>query len=235
MEFDPIDINLGAKKALAILRGSGVVGYTEPGEVIIFDVALADNDGISSYDGIEKLDLTVGNTYTVKMDSGSYSTVCKTTNAEGTEIRYLGNAAALGGDDTGESFTIASAQASIEGIAVAVADFANGTKCTIIDPMGRTIHPIDPKYLPGVCLPVVEITSAAYPDSGIVALSAEESTALTAAIESGTPCVIKFLTASDDSCSLCCNSVSGAFFIGSIAAQNYAFQTDGTSWVMGEG
>lgn len=54
----------------------------------------------------------------------------------------------------------------------------------------ETIHPIDPKYLPGVCLPVVEL-STVIAESG-TALTEAESAALTEAYESGLPIVCKF-------------------------------------------
>lgn len=82
----------------------------------------------------------------------------------------------------------------------------------------ETIHPIDPKFLPGVCLPVVEIAD-------ITAITAEESALLTAAI--GSPIVV----ATDTSKIVC----SYAF-----ADDNYVFfgytmggniiSVDGTNW-----
>lgn len=84
--------------------------------------------------------------------------------------------------------------------------------------VSETIHPIDPKFLPGVCLPVVEIAD-------ITAITAEESALLTAAI--GSPIVV----ATDTSKIVC----SYAF-----ADDNYVFfgytmggniiSVDGTNW-----
>ena len=51
----------------------------------------------------------------------------------------------------------------------------------------ETIHPIDPKYLPGVCLPVVELTTTVANDA---AFTDEEKAALTSCL--GMPCVIKY-------------------------------------------
>lgn len=51
----------------------------------------------------------------------------------------------------------------------------------------ETIHPIDQKYLPGVCLPVVELSTLL--DFDGVELTAEESAALDKAV--GLPCIIK--------------------------------------------
>lgn len=65
-------------------------------------------------------------------------------------------------------------------------DMNGGATCTISTP--ETIHPIDPKYLPGVCLPVVELSTAF---AGGATLSAEECALLDAAYEGNTPVVIK--------------------------------------------
>lgn len=63
----------------------------------------------------------------------------------------------------------------------------------------KLIHPIDPKYIPGAVLPVVEIASAPYPiDGSTVALSAEESKELSAAIATGLPAVIKYFIQQGD-------------------------------------
>ena len=51
----------------------------------------------------------------------------------------------------------------------------------------ETIHPIDRKYLGGVCLPVVEIAD-------MNAITASESVAFTAAAENGLPCVVKWFS-----------------------------------------
>lgn len=55
-----------------------------------------------------------------------------------------------------------------------------------------TTTPIKPEYLPGVCLPVVEITSAEYPQSGIVVLSAEERERINNALGLSSLLIFKF-------------------------------------------
>lgn len=52
----------------------------------------------------------------------------------------------------------------------------------------KTIHPIDPKYLPGVCLPVVELETVVSADA---VFTDAENNALTEAFESGLPVVLK--------------------------------------------
>ena len=54
----------------------------------------------------------------------------------------------------------------------------------------ETIHPIDPKFLPGVCLPVVETAD-------INAITTAESAVFTAAAENGLPCVLKWFSDED--------------------------------------
>ena len=64
---------------------------------------------------------------------------------------------------------------------------------TTVAKTAETIHPIDPKYLPGVCLPVVvlsEETSSKVDLDGLAALTAEEGAAFDAALEMASPVVL---------------------------------------------
>jgi hypothetical protein len=54
----------------------------------------------------------------------------------------------------------------------------------------ETIHPIDPKFLPGVCLPVVELTTQ--PTEEGATLTDAENARMDAAAESETPIVVRF-------------------------------------------
>lgn len=82
----------------------------------------------------------------------------------------------------------------------------------------ETIHPIDPKFLPGVCLPVVEITSAEYPtEGGIVALSAEENAALLKAAELGLPICVKTSLGGPPTCVV----VNAMFLDGTVSCSGY--------------
>ena len=54
----------------------------------------------------------------------------------------------------------------------------------------ETIHPIDPKYLPGVCLPVVELTTV--PTADGAALTAEESEMMNKAVAASDYVLIKY-------------------------------------------
>ena len=53
----------------------------------------------------------------------------------------------------------------------------------------ETIHPIDPKFLPGVCLPVVELSTAV--DNEQVELTAAETAQLASALETSDLAIIK--------------------------------------------
>lgn len=148
----------------------------------IFNIALTDG---SNYDVVVTgKELTVGETYTVITESGSFSAVCK--DFDGGSL--LGNLASINpsGENTGESFVVYVGVEKGEAYGVAV-DQNGGSFIKVITP--ETIVPIDPKYLPGVCLPVVELTTM--PTEEGAALSESESAAVQAAFDTGMPCVIK--------------------------------------------
>lgn len=109
----------------------------------------------------------------------------------------LGNATLIGGEANGVEWYI------IHFVDVEASFFAwvnnteeDGTTTITITTETNTIHPIDPKFIPGAVLPVVEITSAQYAydsDGNVVTteLSETESAQLTAAAKTGLPCVVK--------------------------------------------
>lgn len=120
--------------------------------------------------------------------------------------------------------------------------FAPGLYATVFEDVYRfesvtlvteTIHPIDPKYLPGVCLPVVEITSAEYPQSGTVALSAEESAALTAAASMNVGAVIRY-TLQTIPMTIVAQSLMGTMFVDAINNPAFQFKASDDGWIMGE-
>ena len=76
----------------------------------------------------------------------------------------------------------------------------------------ETIHPIKPEYLPGVCLPVVEITSTAIPESDRVELTAEEKAQIEAALATGMPAVIKIAYIDVIPARIVCHWVGGGYF-----------------------
>lgn len=72
----------------------------------------------------------------------------------------------------------------------------------------ETIHPIDPKYLPGVCLPVVELTTVATTEGA--ALTEEESARMDEVAALGVPIVVNTVL-SEMKCSLIMQNIGGSF------------------------
>lgn len=132
----------------------GGVGYTEPSKTV-FSSAL--ENGIVDTNA-EALVLNAGETYTVQLDSGTYTAVGKAFANEFVEAVYLGNVTLGLGDepDTGESFMVVDSVdlASNERSLFAM-DRNNGTHVTVSSV--ETIHPIDPKYLPEVAPKVIDL------------------------------------------------------------------------------
>ena len=173
-------ITLAMAKAYA---DSQRLGHVEPAKVVL-DVGLTDGSNFEfNATGIE---LKAGETYTVVTESGSFNAVC---NGVDGVLLYMGNTSLIDpdeGENTGENFCVFLNQDF--GAWFGVAIDANGggfIKVTTTE----TIHPIDPKYLPGVCLPVVELSTTL---TNGVTFTEEENAALTAAFEGGVPVVMKF-------------------------------------------
>lgn len=159
-------------------------GYVESAEKIL-DVALSNTDGISVYEGAF-IKLEVGKTYTVALASGSYTAVCKYAAGVGW---MLGNQA-IGGvsdADTGESFFFFAQQDEKQSVSFLI-DVNGGNHCTIST--AETIHTIDPKYIPGAVLPVVELSGV--PSEHGYALTADESAVAETVMSACMPFVLRF-------------------------------------------
>jgi hypothetical protein len=157
-------------------------GYSKTkNETILAEVVLAENPeapGVTVYQGSDKLGLVVGKTYTVHLDSGSYKTVCKDFGGG----LLLGNGAIVGSDSFASDESFAVGEMGADGQSMCIIVDANNGKTASVSAITETIVPIDQKYLPGVCLPVVEIAD-------ISAITAEEGAELGKHI--GIPVVIK--------------------------------------------
>ena len=226
-------------EALKALYTNGQVGHIERQKVLL-DVELVPNNvvGTGTFYGVEDTAsnlLEVGKTYTVTTDSGTYTSVCQSTDAT---IKYLGNMELLDGNAStaNGSFLVLLAYEDVAGEsnagwALVCLDGNYGSHMKIVG--DETIHPIDQKFLPGVCLPVVEITSAAYPESGTVELSAEESVKLDAAVAEGFPVVVK-MTIFGMPAAVVCTCLGGKMLNGFIVESSIGFAKDDTVWKMGE-
>lgn len=144
---------------------------TETKQVVLFpETTIAEE---AFFEGITVIDFApvLGKEYTVVMDGVSYNVVGKPFNSipseefSGIDGVYLGSIEAFG-IGNGEPFLIEwfrdPAFAGSMGITTSQSMFITNdgdTKDRTLSILGsaETIHPIDQKYLPGVCLPVVEL------------------------------------------------------------------------------
>ena len=101
----------------------------------------------------------------------------------------FGNEALLNPEatDTGEPFMF---YIDVLGAICIVATKEPGEHTASIEAIAETIHPIEPKFLPGVCLPVVEIASAVYDPNSKALLTEEESAAMDTACASSTHIIV---------------------------------------------
>jgi hypothetical protein len=165
-------------------------GYTEPGKEIL-----------SFEDGQHIIPATadrfvVGEKYIVHLEHGEFEAVCKLYDADGIIGKWLGNMAIsdIGVDtglfeDTGEDYCVY--YLAYPGVDPLYAYFDRVPSAFCRVSTAETVVPIKPEYLPGVCLPVVELSTAIIPDGNIVALTEAECNALTATAATGLPIVLK--------------------------------------------
>ena len=99
----------------------------------------------------------------------------------------IGNPVFVGGEDNGLPFAFFPRFHGGVLVGSDVITFDNSASHTIAI-CQETIVPIDPKYLPGVCLPVVELSTALANET---ALTDAESALLSTAFEGGAPVVIR--------------------------------------------
>ena len=102
-----------------------------------------------------------GDSITLTLDGAVYTETAKKGVVDGLEVLCIGNGASFGGDDTGENYSVVFVPS--EGF-VLVTDMdklgggSTATNTVELSFKTQTIVPIDQKYLPGVCLPVVDMT-----------------------------------------------------------------------------
>ena len=124
-------------------------------------------------------------TVSVELDGRKYNTNFHPEIEDGAIV--LGNVGILDlGTDTGEPFVIAFGENNFTFV---LHDSSESVTVEVsITLENEIIHPIDPKYLPGVCLPVVEL-STTFTHGGD--LTGEEDELLKAAYEGDIPIVIR--------------------------------------------
>lgn len=150
MGFDPITLTLANA-----YTNRQRLAYSEPGKVLLEHEIVSD-EGMDL--GLPLIDIVPGRKYTVTIFEGTESFSneyeAKELHVEGENVHasYLGNLAPIGGEDTGENFLVMSGEMGSEGDCTAVWRVGTASFETISVASPETIHPIDPKYLPGVTI-----------------------------------------------------------------------------------
>lgn len=158
--MDMMTAIFAANKAKKDLMASGGVGYTETVDFVIVEKTkfdFAPNEDIhdlyvTEIETVNYDKITAGLQLVVHYDGEDYN--CTVMSIDG--IMVIGNLGVLGiGPDTGEPFLITDDGGGM--LSVVAADTAETHTIGIICDT-EAIHTIDPKYLPGVCLPVLDLT-----------------------------------------------------------------------------
>lgn len=169
MSFDPITYAMA--KAYSDSKG----GYTKTETKVLAsytDAEFVENEGGGiTFFPPSVIPLTGGAAYTVEWDGVKYECIAQVDE----DMVYLGNIEMV---EDGEPFTVVTFPTDSM-----VAATQGNTHSFTISQTVETIHPIKPEYLPGVCLPVVEIAD-------LTSITAEENAKLTACI--GMPIVCRF-------------------------------------------
>lgn len=177
--YNPIEVSQAAAKAREELEKNGSVGYTQKNS-ITWDgntegLTLWGELGIPLYLVSDKV-ISPGE-MTVTFDDGTSFTAVTEELVPGMIMLPEGMAvSAKAGAYTANGVTI-----TIPASGIYFAKVDNGRYITSIS--YKTIHPIDPKFLPGVCLPVVELSTtvangATFTDAENAALSEAFNTKL---------------------------------------------------------
>lgn len=200
------------------------LGIEEESSKVLLDGELVEE----SLELSKKIDFEAGKSYKVKLDNVEYTTLGGLIPQTG--FVFIGNPSIADSDmdDTGEPFFCYSYDDE-DGQGTAFVAINGATHVTISTP--ETITPISDKYLPGVCLPVVEITSAEYSMENAVELSAKESAQFTAAAEASLPVVVKF-TLGSLPISVLAQFVGGAY-IANMGDGMFNFGPSESGWAMG--
>lgn len=168
---------------------------------LIATVALEEDDGCTfvEYEGV--LNLVAGQTYEVKTDSGTYRAVCKEVDeGGGLFFRYLGNSDIF--NDTtapGDHYCIGEGVNLRGDLYVSAIDSRSGKSISVSTPA----TPIDPKFLPGVVLPVVELeTEIPMTNTETVLTNGDDISELEKAATENQPIIIKFRADNGSVCSV---------------------------------
>ena len=151
-------------------------------------------------EGLGEASWVVGEQYRVIWDGVPYDLVLKEVSSTSSWL-YLGNGKPYGKEDTGEPFCVSVSASYTYGM---VADFADNsvtrTHTLKVEQVTETTTPIDPKYLPGVCLPVFDFSheimevykAMEYDGTNGVSISAEKMAIVNKAVSLNLPLVMSY-------------------------------------------
>lgn len=224
MGYNPIEVSQAASQVLDKLRKSGAVGHTEISQNVLLDGVFEVPEVESGPSAFEcrYLEIKVGDNVTVKWNGVQYT--CVAFDIEGS-IGF-GNLAVMGADiNTGEPFLFSNAVYEDDTSAGIFLTYEHGSVTVTVSVTTEIVHPITPKFLGEVVLPVVEIAD-------ITAITLEESLAITSL--GGRPIIVK---SSDEtgSVGIVCSYISrqdGVRFYSGLAASNVFVLRcdDGVAW-----
>ena len=204
--MDVLTLAMAANKAVGVLENGGrIAKLTKTTRQHTFSVSLEEMDGVEgAYGaiiegtlGVKESDSAVSIHY--KADHNRYHKMCDDVPVE--SPLWIGNRGLA--DPAAENTT---------GMWLVIIDFDKNASLilckakvsyefTVVIDYDK-ITPIDPKYLPGVCLPVVEFTTDIFTNGATC--TAEESAALTALAKTQMPVVAKVTMDSDVASILLC-------------------------------
>ena len=152
----------------------------------------------------DAVDIVVGGTYTVTWNGTEYGCIAGEIDFDSLPFAMLGNAAAMGGDDTGEPFVmmfVPAAMVETMGVGMMAMALDGSTSATVaIRGEVEIVHPLDAKFLPGVGIPTVYLSNygiASVPVGGDVqqiTLSEEQLNTLENAFASGFVTIVFAIT-----------------------------------------
>lgn len=213
-----------------LIRDGGA-GYTDKGKNVL---TLALTNGAAQIEATSDV-LEVYKTYTIRTDSGEYTAECKHTSRYGADVKIIGNGGLiLQGllTDNGLPYGVVyvnntNPEMGEVGTFYGAADTNGGSNITVSIP--DVIHTIDPKYLGGAVLPVVELSGEF---TGQRDLTAEESTVFDALAETGSPIIVKF-NYNGTNLSLVFNYMGGDItaFCGNFETSDFVFGKGEGRWV----
>ena len=178
--------NENVAKALVMseLKREGQIGYTEPGAVLTFDGNDTDKETFMGLVRISNkvLDLSKVTTITVSVREGG---TAEQVNSDILEcVEGSGHSILMANSVIFAAVVTVEDEDSLPGTYVVSDENAFVSRLEFAE----TVVPIKPEYLPGVCLPVVELRTALTEEGA--PLTTEESAKLTDAASRKLPCVI---------------------------------------------